>query len=89
MTNTTIIIKKLEEDAYKIDNVTVLSIGSKLIYVQYIDGEEACIRAFGRDEFTGIEIDHADGTVSGITLSDTVRFEARFPEAEREELPFC
>lgn len=90
MTNTTIFIMKNGKAEATISDVTLLSIGSKLIYVEYHGVEDkTCIRAFGRDEFDSVEIDHADATVSGVSLANTVRFEARFPELDTEELPFC
>ena len=88
MTNVTIFIMKASKTAYEISNVTLLSIGAKLIYVEYKDGDADCVRAFGRTEFDSVEIDNADATVSGISLANTVRFEARFPEVNEDDLPF-
>lgn len=49
-------ILKGENVVVTIDNVIKLALGYKLIYIEYIDNEAVCIRAFGRREFDEVEV---------------------------------
>ena len=78
MTNISII--KNDNETITIDNLSHLSIGSKLIYIEYAVGNATRIRAFGKAEFDRVEL-----TTPGafkhdvsINLDDVDRLDMRF-----------
>lgn len=61
MKNVTVYIMKNEMTQFTIPFVTKLSVGRKLIYVEYQEDGQTRIRAFGRAEFDAVSIDGDDG----------------------------
>ena len=96
MKNVTAFILKNDETIFTISVVTKLSVGFKLIYIEYQEDGQRRIRAFGRDEFDAISIDGDNGeTITFPLIGNNFRkISSRFavgedvPEdAEDEEIP--
>lgn len=76
MTNISII--KSNNETITISNASQLSIGSKLIYIEYAEGVATRIRAFGKNEFARVEIKTPDKHDVSINLEDVNKVDMRF-----------
>ena len=90
---TTISIFKDNDNYGTFANATQLSIGSKLVYIEYVENNQTRIRAFGKAEFDRVEIEKEDGTKSIIQLGGNefhkvdAKFRAEYSFEEFERTP--
>ena len=68
-----------------IEGVIHLSIGQRLVYIEYIDEDALRIRAYGRDEFDFLGIDRGDNSDGHILAMSTInRLDMRFARVIEE-----
>lgn len=70
MRNVTVFVMKNETAEFTIPFVTKLSVGHKLIYIEYQEDGQRRIRAFGRAEFDAVQVDDETGEVVAFPLKD-------------------
>ena len=69
----------------KIENVLKLSVGQRLVYVEYAEGDYIRIRAYGRDEFKFLGIDRGDNSDGHLLdMENITRMDMRFPRPVEE-----
>lgn len=62
-----------------LSNASQISIGRRLVYVEFVEDGNLRIRAYGRDEFAKVKIENLNGETAVIPLTNAYkRFEAKF-----------
>ena len=75
------------KDGIRFENVTKISIGARLIYLEYNEDDQLRIRAFGRDEFRTVVIKDTEDAHTILSLADLKRFEGKYP-MEDDDIEF-